>query len=68
MYLSDLKVPYFFVLILYTHKDYFYGHNTLPLHGKTCSAIDEQRENGSRKTSPMTHLNVRWRKKIRGKK
>ena len=27
-----------------------YGHDTLPLHGKTCSAIDEQTETGSRKT------------------
>ncbi len=49
------------------HKGYFHGHATLPLHGKTCSAIDEQTENGSRKTPPTTHLNVRWRKRIRGK-
>jgi hypothetical protein len=50
------------VLILHIHKGYFYGHNTLSLHGKTCSAIDEQTENGSRKTPSTTHSNVRWRK------
>ncbi len=50
------------------HKGYFHGHDTLPLHGKTCSAIDEQTENGSRKTPPTTHSNVRWRKRVRGKK
>ncbi len=44
------------------HKGYFHGHNTLPLHGKTRSAIDKQTVNGSRKTPPTTHLNVRWRK------
>jgi hypothetical protein len=27
MYLSNLKVPYFFVLILCIHKSYFHGHN-----------------------------------------
>jgi hypothetical protein len=50
------------------HKGYFHGRNTLPLRGKTRSAIDEQTENRSRKTPPTTHLNVRWRKRIRGKK
>ncbi len=44
------------------HKGYFHGHDTLPLHGKTCSSIDEKTENGSRKTPPTTHSNVRWRK------
>jgi hypothetical protein len=32
------------------------------------AAIDEQTENGSIKTPPTTHSNVRWRKRIRGKK
>jgi hypothetical protein len=41
------------------HKDYFHGYNTLPLHGETRSAMDEQTENGSRKTPPTTHSNVR---------
>jgi hypothetical protein len=50
------------------HKGYFHGHDTLPLHGKTRSAIDEQTENGSKKTPPTTHSNVRWRKRIRGEK
>jgi hypothetical protein len=50
------------------HKGYFHGHDTLPLHGKTCSATDEQTENGSRKTPPTTHSNVRWRIRIRDKK
>ncbi len=27
MYLSNLKVPYFFVLILRIHKSYFHGHD-----------------------------------------
>jgi hypothetical protein len=49
--------------ILCIHISYFYGHNTLPLHGKTCSAIDEQTETGPKKTPPTTYLNVRWRKK-----
>jgi hypothetical protein len=44
------------------------GTTLFPLHGKTCSAIVEQTENGSRNTPPTTHLNVRWKKKIRGKK
>ncbi len=52
-----------FILVLCIHISYFRGHNTLPLHGKTCSAIDEQTENGPKKTPPTTHLNVRWRKK-----
>ncbi len=50
------------------HKGYFHEHDTLPLHGKTCTAIDEQTENEFRKTPPTTHSNVRWRKRIRGKK
>jgi hypothetical protein len=50
------------------HKGYFHGHDTLPLHGETRSAIDEQTETGPRKTPPTTHSNVRWRKRIRGKK
>ncbi len=37
--------------------------DTLPLHGKTHSAIDEQTETGPKKTPPTTHLNVRLRKK-----
>jgi hypothetical protein len=53
----------FLVLVLHIHKNYFCGHNTLPLHGKTHSAIDEQTETGPKKTPPTTHLNVRWRKK-----
>jgi hypothetical protein len=54
--------------ILHIHISYFCGHNTLPLHGKTCSAIGEQTETGPNKTPPTTHLNVRWRKRIRGKR
>ncbi len=49
--------------ILRIHISYFCGHNTLPLHGKTHSAKDEQTETGPEKTPPTTHLNVRWRKK-----
>ncbi len=37
------------------HKGYFHGHGTRPLHGRTCSAIDEQTENESRKTPPTTN-------------
>jgi hypothetical protein len=29
MYLSDLKVPYFLVIILHIHKGYFHGHKSL---------------------------------------
>jgi hypothetical protein len=67
LYLSGLKVPYF-VVVLRIHRSYFRGHDTLPLHGKTRSAKDEQTETGPRKTPPTTHSNVRWRKRIRGKK
>ena len=49
--------------ILRIHISYFRGHGTLPLHGKTCSAIDEQTQTGPKKTPPTTHSNVRWRKK-----
>ncbi len=35
------------MIILHIHKGYFHGHNTLPLLGETCSAIDEQTETGS---------------------
>jgi hypothetical protein len=49
--------------IVHIHISYFPGHDTLPLHGETCSAIDEQTETGPKKASPTTHLNVRWRKK-----
>jgi hypothetical protein len=68
MYLSGLKVPYFVVLVLRIHRSYFHGHDTLPLRDETCSAIDEQTETGPRKTPPTNHSNVRWRKRIRGKK
>ncbi len=54
--------------VLRIHISYFHGHNTLPLYGKTHSAIDEQIETGPKKTPPTTHSNVRWRKLIRGKK
>jgi hypothetical protein len=49
--------------ILRIHISYFHGHDTLPLHGKTRSAIDEQTETGPKKTLPTTHSNVRRRKK-----
>jgi hypothetical protein len=49
--------------ILCIHISYFRGHETLPLHSKTCSAIDEQPETGPKKSPPTTHSNVRWRKK-----
>jgi hypothetical protein len=39
----------FLVLVLHIYTDYFHGHDTLPLHGKTCSAIDEQTETGSKR-------------------
>ncbi len=84
MYFHDLQIQYLifecmyfeymylwyhiFVFVLCIHISYFHGHGALPLHGKTHSAIDEQTETGSRKTPPTTHSNVRWRKKIRGKK
>jgi hypothetical protein len=57
MYLSNLKVPNCFVLILRVHKSYFYGHDTLPLHGKTHSAIDEQTETRSKRLHlPLTRM------------
>ncbi len=60
--LYDLRIHIIQIMLSsIVHKGYFHGHNTLPLHGKTCSAIDEQTENGSGKTPPTTHLNVRWR-------
>ncbi len=62
MYLSDPKIPYFCTHPPY-HISYFRGHDTLPLHGKTRSAIDKQTETGPKKTPPITHSNVRWRKK-----
>jgi hypothetical protein len=49
--------------ILCIHISYFREHDTLPLYGKTCSAIDEQTETGPKKTPLTTHSNVRWRKK-----
>jgi hypothetical protein len=52
--------------ILRIHISYFSGRDILPLHGKTCSAIDEQTETGPKKTQPTTHSNVRWRKKGQG--
>ncbi len=39
----------FLVIILHIHKGYFHVHDTLPLHGETCSAIDEQTKTGSNK-------------------
>ncbi len=35
--------------MLHIHKGYFHGRDTLPLYGKTCSAIDEQTETGSKR-------------------
>ncbi len=49
MYLSDLKNTIFLVIILHIRKGYFHGHNTLSLHGKTCAAMDEQTETGSKR-------------------
>ncbi len=49
--------------ILCIHISYFRVHDTLPLHGETCSAIDEQTVTGPKKTPPTTQSNVRWRKK-----
>jgi hypothetical protein len=40
-----------------------HGHDTLPLHGETRFAMDEQTETGPKKTQHTTHSNVRWRKK-----
>ncbi len=65
IYVNSYNLRIHIIQIMFSsivHKGYFHGHNTLPLHGKTHSAIDEQTENGSRKTPPTTHLNVRWRK------
>ncbi len=56
MYLGGLKVPYFLYLSSVSIKVFFHGHNTLPLHGETCSVIDEQTETGSRKL----HLQLTW--------
>jgi hypothetical protein len=53
MYLNGLKVPYFVVLVLHSHRSYFNGHDTLPLHGETRSAIDEQTETGPKKLHPQ---------------
>jgi hypothetical protein len=43
-----LVIPryHIFVLVLRIHISHFRGHDTLPLHGKPCSAIDEQTETG----------------------
>ncbi len=46
-----IKGTIFLVLILQIHTGYFHGHNTLPLHGKTRFAIDEQTETGSKRLS-----------------
>jgi hypothetical protein len=64
-----IYIHLFYEFILYkyissiVHEGYFHGHDTLPLHDKTCSAIDEQTENGPRKTPPTTHSNMRRRKR-----
>jgi hypothetical protein len=71
IYVNSYNIRIQMIRIMFSsivHKGYFHGHNTLPLHGETRSAIDEQTEYGSRKTPPTTHSNVRWRKRIRGKK
>jgi hypothetical protein len=44
------------------------GTTLFPSMARLASAIDEQTETGPQKTPPATHSNVRWRKKIRGKK
>ncbi len=50
MYFEYMYLWYhIFVLILCIHISYFHGHNTLTLHGKTRSAIDEQTELDSEK-------------------
>ncbi len=46
----------FLLIILHIHKGYFHGHDTLPLHGKTHAAIDEQTETGSKRL----HLQLTW--------
>jgi hypothetical protein len=61
--LVGLRYHFFSTHPPYQYKVNFHGHDTLPLHGKTHSAIDEQAETGPKKTPPTTHLNVRWRKK-----
>ncbi len=69
MYFEYMYLQYHvFVLVLCIHLSYFHEHDTLLLHGKIRSAIDEQTETGSRKTPPTTHSNVSSRKRIKGKK
>jgi hypothetical protein len=53
---------------LYPYKLFPMGTTLFLIHGETRSAIDEQTETGPKKTPPTTHSNVRWRKRIRGKK
>ncbi len=48
------------MIILHIHKGYFNGHETLPLHGETPSAIDEQTETGSKRLH--LQLTQRWRR------
>ncbi len=57
-----------FVFVLRVHISNFRGHNTLPLHGKTQSAIDEQTETGPKRLH--LQLTQMWGggKWIRGKK
>jgi hypothetical protein len=49
--------------ILCIHISYFRGHDTLPLHGKTHSAIDEQTETGPKKKSTYNSLKCEVEKK-----
>ncbi len=64
IYILVILRYHIFRVILLIHKGYFHEHNTLPRHGETRSAIDEQIETGFKKTPPTTHSNVRWRKKV----
>ncbi len=64
MYFEYMYLQYhIFLLVLGIHISYVHGRDTLPLHGKTCSAIDEQTETGSRKTPPTTHSKCEVEKK-----
>ncbi len=60
--LMCLRYHILYVSII-AQKGFIHGHDTLSLHGKNHSAIDEQTETGSKRTPPTTCINCVVEKK-----
>jgi hypothetical protein len=62
-YFNGLKVLYYCKYPPLSRKSYFHGHDTLPLHGETLSAIEENNQKLNPKDSTYNSLKYEVEKK-----